>query len=224
MSVKIYSQKIYPLQNKILKLIENLQSPFYLTGGTALSRVYLNHRYSEYLDLFLNASKTFKKDMENILSAFRKDSITFEIANTADHFLRLFLKDDDIELKIDFVNDVEFHHGDIVTSEIYYRVDNPLNILSNKICALSRMDIKDVVDLCFLCRQYKFNWYEMIADAKMKDTWVNEVDVSRIITEFSVDTVKKLYWISIPNTELIIDNLILMASDILHGRENSLPH
>jgi len=32
-------------------------TPFYLTGGTALSRGYFNHRYSDDLDLFVNNHK-----------------------------------------------------------------------------------------------------------------------------------------------------------------------
>jgi predicted nucleotidyltransferase component of viral defense system len=33
---------------------------FYLTGGTALSRAYLNHRYSDDLDFFVNAVNDFE--------------------------------------------------------------------------------------------------------------------------------------------------------------------
>ncbi|MCD4795127.1 MAG: nucleotidyl transferase AbiEii/AbiGii toxin family protein [Bacteroidales bacterium] len=33
--------------------------PFYLTGGTALVRFYLNHRYSEDLDFFVNKRKKY---------------------------------------------------------------------------------------------------------------------------------------------------------------------
>jgi hypothetical protein len=34
--------------------------PFYLTGGTALGRYYLGHRYSEDLDFFVNADPIYK--------------------------------------------------------------------------------------------------------------------------------------------------------------------
>ena len=36
----IYLDKIYPLQDRILKVLEELDLDFYLTGGTALSRCY----------------------------------------------------------------------------------------------------------------------------------------------------------------------------------------
>jgi len=34
---------------------------FYLTGGTALGRHYLKHRYSDDLDLFVNRNNDFKQ-------------------------------------------------------------------------------------------------------------------------------------------------------------------
>ena len=60
-----YIDKLYPFQDEILKIIEDLNLDFYLTGGTALGRCYLNHRYSDDLDFFVNdfslfSSKTIK--------------------------------------------------------------------------------------------------------------------------------------------------------------------
>ncbi|MDR0758720.1 MAG: nucleotidyl transferase AbiEii/AbiGii toxin family protein, partial [Treponema sp.] len=41
---------------------------FFLTGGTALSRVYYRHRYSDDLDFFVNSSKEYDKQIEIIFS------------------------------------------------------------------------------------------------------------------------------------------------------------
>ncbi|MDO5576553.1 MAG: nucleotidyl transferase AbiEii/AbiGii toxin family protein [Fibrobacter sp.] len=49
-----YKESLYPIQNKILSVLQSLKVPFYLTGGTALSRGYYNHRFSDDLDLFVN--------------------------------------------------------------------------------------------------------------------------------------------------------------------------
>ena len=49
-----YETKLYPLQDEVLKKLKSLEQPFYLTGGTAVSRGYLHHRYSDALDLFVN--------------------------------------------------------------------------------------------------------------------------------------------------------------------------
>ncbi len=46
---KYYSHKLYPFQDEILGKIHSLHTDFYLTGGTALGRCYLEHRYSDDL-------------------------------------------------------------------------------------------------------------------------------------------------------------------------------
>lgn len=45
-----YEESLYRLQNGVLNTVKSLNTPFYLTGGTALSRGYYNHRYSDDLD------------------------------------------------------------------------------------------------------------------------------------------------------------------------------
>jgi predicted nucleotidyltransferase component of viral defense system len=60
MPEKYYQNKVYPLQDEVLRGIQDLNVDFYLTGGTALSRCYLNHRYSDDLDLFVNDNPKFK--------------------------------------------------------------------------------------------------------------------------------------------------------------------
>lgn len=54
MNKDFYFTELYPLQDQVLHLITQAQTGFYLTGGTALSRGYLQHRFSDDLDLFTN--------------------------------------------------------------------------------------------------------------------------------------------------------------------------
>ncbi|MDR1421550.1 MAG: nucleotidyl transferase AbiEii/AbiGii toxin family protein, partial [Coriobacteriales bacterium] len=35
-------------------VVQSCKTPFYLTGGTALSRIYYAHRFSDDLDFFVN--------------------------------------------------------------------------------------------------------------------------------------------------------------------------
>ena len=53
-----YEENLYPLQNGVLRAVENCKTRFYLTGGTALSRAYYRHRYSDDLDFFVNFGLT----------------------------------------------------------------------------------------------------------------------------------------------------------------------
>jgi tagatose-1,6-bisphosphate aldolase non-catalytic subunit AgaZ/GatZ len=50
-------QKLYNVQDKVINLCHPALKDFYLTGGTALGRFYLNHRYSDDLDFFNNETK-----------------------------------------------------------------------------------------------------------------------------------------------------------------------
>ena len=47
-----YFEQLYPLQDLALALFQQQDTGFYLTGGTAVSRVYLHHRFSD--DQFIN--------------------------------------------------------------------------------------------------------------------------------------------------------------------------
>jgi len=61
MPEKSYYNRLYAFQDEIMKVVHRQEVDFYLTGGTALSRFYLNHRYSDDLDFFINQAPDFKK-------------------------------------------------------------------------------------------------------------------------------------------------------------------
>ena len=67
-----YRNILYPLQDKVLNIMANLPVDFYLTGGTALSRAFLHHRYSDDLDFFVNGVTNFKSQVDIVLNALEK--------------------------------------------------------------------------------------------------------------------------------------------------------
>ena len=91
------------------------------------------------------------------------------MGTASDSFVRLVLEKNTILLKIDFVNDVKFHKGNLEKHPLFHRIDNWSNILSNKLCAISRLDVKDIVDILFISKNHKFDWKEIIKDAREKD-------------------------------------------------------
>ena len=151
MSEEFYLNSLYPLQDKVLKIIEGVSTLFYLTWGTALSRGYLNHRFSDDIDLFMNNSETFK---ESVSAIIRDLSLNFpgnvEIGISDTTFYRIIVKENKTVLKCDFVNDSTCHYGDTESASFFSKIDNPYNILSNKISALPRSEPKDVADILFL--------------------------------------------------------------------------
>jgi hypothetical protein len=54
MNKDYYFRQLYPLQDRLLRVFGAADTSFYLRGGTAASRGYLQHRFSDVLDLFVN--------------------------------------------------------------------------------------------------------------------------------------------------------------------------
>jgi len=192
MSSKDY-KAIYNLQNKVLKQISALKHPFYLTGGTALGRFYLNHRLSEDLDFFVNDYKGFYEEVDKLITKLKlKFKIDSQKSVITEQFIRFYIIEE-TELKIEFVNDIAFR----VTQPIEYcfgKIDNIRNILSNKLTALiSRDEPKDVFDILCICKSYAFNWIEIINEAKEKHI-LNEIDIARRLREFPVELLNPVDW------------------------------
>ena len=59
-------KKLYQLQDRFLNWCTALNLPFYLTGGTALGRFYLGHRYSDDLDFFVNSVQEYSSYIKTI--------------------------------------------------------------------------------------------------------------------------------------------------------------
>ncbi|NQV18093.1 MAG: nucleotidyl transferase AbiEii/AbiGii toxin family protein [Armatimonadetes bacterium] len=222
MQENYYQKTLYPIQDNILTIISKLPVDFYLTGGIALSRCYLDHRYSDDLVFFVNNAKNFKEQVEVILDELTGRKIKYEIVTISKSFVRLQVEDQKNSLKIDFINDINIHFGCIEICSIFPRVDNSLNILSNKICAISRYEPKDIADIIFISESYAFSWEKILNEANQKDIWVNPIEISRIIYEFPAEKLSLIKWIKPVNIEKIQKYIKIVAKDILNGENNSL--
>jgi len=141
-----------------------------------------------------------RKDLSNflsnkIISQLQNHFSKIEIALLSEDFARIFIHNEEYPLKIEFVNDVLFHTGEIQSANFFHRIDSWGNILNNKICALSRDEAKDIADLIFLSMKYNFTWETMINCARQKDTWVNEIEVSQSVYKFDTRRLIKINWI-----------------------------
>lgn len=215
-----FNNFLYPLQNKVLDAIEIANTTFYLTGGTALSRGYYNHRYSDDLDFFLNNSNTFDAQLEKISSSLSQYDLSIKVKTES--YARGFITLDEVILKLDFVNDVPFRRGEIACLPLFYRTDNPLNILSNKITALNRDEPKDVADILFVCNNLKFNWKDIIADAKNKDASVDEIEIANYLNDFNIEMLNDVNWINAYDLAKAKDEMFIIQKEVLMGLDNSL--
>jgi len=222
MPEKFYQNKLYLFQDKVLKAVENLDVDFYLTGGTALSRCYLEHRYSDDLDFFVNDHPEFKEQCKKVITLFKQSKWECDVTTTTDSFVRVFLEDGALSMKIDFVNDVPFHYGYFEKSPIFHRVDNWRNILSNKICALSRVEVKDMADILFIAQKYSFEWEDIIGEAKEKDLWAEPLEISKLIKDVPIELLINIKWVSDIDIDQMRVQLKILQDDIFYGKLNSL--
>ena len=187
-----YNDTLYPLQDRVLKLIDDLDTPFYLTGGTALSRCYLNHRYSDDLDFFVNDKPNFLIIVDSILINLNKE-FKVKVIIRSKSYISLMING---ILKVDFVNDVSFRYGKLEKKVIYSKVDNLENILSNKLSALiSRDEAKDVVDILMISKKIKVDWKKIFSDVNSKAEGIFPIDVSRRLIDFPVKMINLIKWI-----------------------------
>ncbi|OQX79169.1 MAG: hypothetical protein B6D56_07710 [Candidatus Omnitrophica bacterium 4484_70.1] len=138
---EFFEKKIYPLQNEIFPIL-NKYEVFYLTEGTALARFYFQHRYSEDLDFFSQKELSdFKKYVRDILEKL-PSNIEWEAEVVSDTFSRVYLKKEEVKLKVDFVNETTFRWGNLESFNEFKFVDNEINILANKVTSIERYESK----------------------------------------------------------------------------------
>ena len=148
-----YFDVLYPFQDRAIQAINQANTDFYLTGGTAASRGYLQHRFSDDLDYFVNDDNRFGLWVERIIQVLNK-SWTCEVLMKEERFARLNLVQKDVSLKIEMVNDVPARVGDIQNHLVLGRLDSAENILANKVTALlDREESKDLADIWGFCCQ-----------------------------------------------------------------------
>ena len=187
-----YNDTLYPLQDKVLRTIDALELPFYLTGGTALSRRYYNHRYSDDLDLFVNRVDYFVDLVDKVIVGLRNEYEFRVLSRSADY---CSMEVGGI-LKVDLVNDVEFRYGKVVTWDVYSRVDNVDNILSNKLSALiGRDEPKDVVDIWVIAVHKKIDWKEMFESANSKAVGIFPPEVAQKLVDFPLELLDVIKWV-----------------------------
>ncbi|MGH7965358.1 MAG: nucleotidyl transferase AbiEii/AbiGii toxin family protein, partial [Candidatus Binatia bacterium] len=182
MDSRVNTPILSPLQQQVLGALFGdpwFHQHFYLTGGTALSAFYLQHRYSDDLDFFTHHAAI--------------DSVPALIHSTTAHlglsavplqrspgFLRYQFNG---ELKVDFVADVAFRVGEPERIDALM-VDSIKNIAVNKVCAiLGRLDAKDYVDLFFIQQDYQFDVFDLLTLGQQKDAGLDVFVWAALIAE-----------------------------------------
>ncbi len=157
-----------------------LKENFFLTGGTALSHFYLEHRFSEDLDFFTEIPGAVPTVLPALESIQKKLSLSMEVRRTFNTFVEIILKRGKEMLLLHFAQDTPYRLKPTVYHKTYgIYVDNFEDIACNKFSALfDRHDMKDFVDIYFIDRE-KMKFEEVYALAKTKhlgldDYWLSQ--------------------------------------------------
>lgn len=160
-----YESVLYPLQDRILAVAAAYGDALVLTGGTALARLYLHHRYSDDIDLFTlqGHAGTLARDFANELES---NGFVVEPVTEAAAFMRMWVGDGDHRVQVDVAPDAHRVEAP-APSELRVYAHTLRDIAANKIGAFEdRSEVKDAVDLYHLTRQ--FSWRQLFDDAETK--------------------------------------------------------
>lgn len=218
-----YFSKLYPLQDEALSLISEAQTDFYLTGGTAVSRVYLNHRFSDDLDLFVNTASPFGENPRyreacNRILAMLKTRGGWHVtqAMAGPYFTRIIVTQGDVPLKIELVDDVAYHAGEVRHHPLFGRVDNPENLLANKITAVrDRTEPRDVADLWGLVKTFHLSIDKAITDARSKASGTYHAEIARRLCTATRADWERVAWINPPDPDTYLAELIEMGDNLI---------
>lgn len=177
------------LQNHQIKILEDffassLGKEFFLTGGTALSAFYLAHRDSKDFDLFTQNSLELIKIKSILEEISSKTGSTLSVKVRSQNYCEMYLenKKENWIQRIDFVHEIPIHFGKFLKARSVI-VDSLENIASNKIGAIfGRVEPKDYIDLYFILRETKIDFWKIFRQAQKKDLGINEFYLGNLIT------------------------------------------
>lgn len=212
-----YATRLYPLQDRALALISQAGTGFYLTGGTALSRAYAHHRYSDDLDLFVNYDTRFSFWSEVILNRLAaQEQWRCEISIRQEYFVRATLWDGDLALKVEFVNDVPSRVGTVQVHPMLGRIDSAENILANKLSALiGRDEPRDIADVWALCTRLGLSLEEAIEGASSKAAGIYPPELARKLCTVTREQWSAVRWIEPPAPDVYISELTALGEQLI---------
>lgn len=176
-----------PHQSQFLELVgsqKQLSQDFYLTGGTALSEFYYQHRLSEDLDFFNTNSEVNQVAIEVFL---KKNSSKLGVTNIKKTvFLGLITYilefSDNQQLKIDF----NYYPFPRIESGKQYKgvsIDSVYDIAANKLHTMfMKPRSRDYIDLYFILTREKYSLDKLIISAKTKFDW--HIDKITLASQF----------------------------------------
>ncbi len=215
-----YLDRLYPFQDEIIRLLMAVDTEFYLTGGTALSRGYLHHRFSDDLDYFINDDDRFSLWADRIIDSLTRSSkFQIDVLQREARYVRISTVREGIDLKVEMVNDVPSRVGEPVLHPVLGRLDTSENILANKVTAvLDRAAPKDLADIWGLCCVQRLSLEEAISGAQGKAAGVFAADLARVLCSVTYSDWELVRWIDPPEADRYIKDLVDLGNNLIIPR------
>jgi len=212
-----YFDSLYPFQDEVLKLVSETDTGLYLTGGTAASRAYLHHRFSDDLDFFTNDNPDFELWAGRLIQVFQDREEWFTtVAQRDRRFVRVNLIRNEVPLKIEMVNDVPAHVGEIRRHEVLGLIDTAENILANKITAVvDREEPKDFADIWGFCCRLGLPLLPAIEGAQSKAAGIFPADLARLLCSVKRKDWELVRWIEAPDPDRFISDLSKLGEGLV---------
>lgn len=221
-----YYHDLYLIQDEVLGLIDGLDSGFYLGGGTALSRFYLDHRYSDDVDLFYPNDRDFETHIQQVSETLMAHEFKVETYGMSHQFARFHIMrpqtHPDVVLKADFINVKKVpHFGDFKSTDIFSKIDNMRNILCEKLTFIYKKSPKDVADIWFICKNLEFQWEDVMGEASKKRA-IEPLFVVDSLRNFSALELNKINWIRPAALETFEHDRAIIIKNIIAKHDNRL--
>ena len=217
MNKEYYFRQLYPLQDRLLRAFGAADTSFYLSGGTAASRGYLQHRFSDDLDLFVNDEPRFGLWAQRLIdSLLRLPELTVNVLLREERFVRFEAGPVGVLLKVELVNDVPAHVGTVRIDPVLGRLDSAENILANKLTALlDREEPKDLADVWGFACKLGLSVADAITGAQGKAAGVFPADIARVLLSATAEDWSLVRWIDPPPAADFVARLHALGESLL---------
>jgi len=207
----------YALQDQVLRTVSRLDTGFYLTGGAAAARGYLNHREEETLVLAVSDDRHFGGWAEAVVGALRATpGWTVEGGPPEPRFVGLAVQGPGSRVRLKLVSEMFPHMGQIVTHPVLGRLSSALNLTADLVIDL--LDVAeptDLADLWGFCVREGRPVVDALDAARRKGATVFPIDLARVLAGAGRAEWELVTWVSGPTPDRYLEDLRRLAEELL---------
>jgi hypothetical protein len=169
----------------------------------------------------VNKSSAYDEQLDKVLALLCENGFVW---NTEKEFTRApnfttfkVRKDNEVLLKLDFVNDMVPQYGLIAKTDLFYRTDSTRNILSNKLSAIFRYAAKDIADIREIALHETIDWSTIIQEARQKEAGLEFIYISEILTSMPQSEFETVAWTRKPDWQEFQNDINRIVYEMMSG-------